>query len=150
MKKLLCALLLSVALYAPAIAADTPETGAPKKPVDFTIAATDGYRDVYGPGEQIAFQVAGAAPEPLVVAPNTGFHVQGMIVSEKQSIPFASTNGAYDEEKKAWQMTLTAPNEASDSYRLVLSLYCARDTGPCVDTYGQAAQVQKELTLQVR
>lgn len=150
MKKLLFALLLAIAIYAPANAAsDAPATGAAKIPVNFETSNIDGYREVYAPGEQIAFHVSGKSPESLTIDPKSGFHVQAMIVSEKQSNPYASANGSYDEEKHAWLVTLTAPKEVSSSYQVEISLYCAHETGPCVETYGQAAQIQKNLPLQV-
>lgn len=151
MKKLLFTMLLAITICTPLTwAADAPETPVAKKPVDFTVASTDGYRNSYYSKEEIAFQVAGIAPESLAVEPKNGFHVQAMIVADGQSKPYASGNGAYDEEKHAWQLLFTAPTEASNSYRLIIYLYCAQPTGLCADTYGQAAQVQKELPLQVR
>ncbi|MBK5276000.1 MAG: hypothetical protein JJE30_13235 [Desulfuromonadales bacterium] len=151
MKKLLFALLLAFTLHIPALAtSDIPDTTEPKIPVNFEISNTDGYREIYGPGEQIAIHVAGKSPELLTIDPKSGFHVQAMIVSEKQSNPYASVNGVFDDEKHAWLITFTVPNEASNSYHLVISLYCAQAQGPCVQTYGQAAQIQKILPLQVR
>lgn len=151
MKKLLFALLLAIAFYTSANAApDVPDNKGTKIPVNFETSNIDGYREIYAPGEQILFHVAGKSPESLAIDPKAGFHVQAMIISEKQINPYSSANGSYDEEKRAWLVTLTAPNEVSSSYQVEISLYCAHETGPCVDTYGQAAQIQKILPLQVR
>ena len=150
MKKFMYALLLAFGMYAPVGAAsDAPEKVTSKSPVNFEISNTDGYREIYATGEQISFYAEGKSPEPFAIDPKPGFHVQAMIVSGSQSKPYASANGVYDEEKHAWLVTLTAPSEPSNSYRVVISLYCARETGACAETYGQAAQTQKALPLQV-
>lgn len=150
MKKLLIALLLVTAMYAPAKADSTvPDDAVSKTQQHFEISSVEGYRDTYNPGEEIAFYVAGTSPVQMDVEPKSGFHVQATMFAENQTKATAGTNGKYDDEKHAWLVTFTAPTDTAKSYQVVVALYCMTNVSPCVDAYGQAAQITKTLALQV-
>lgn len=151
MKKSLIALLFVAVMYTSANADSVvPDDTGSKSSQHFEISNIDGYREAYNPGDEIAFYVEGNSPVQIQAEPKTGFHVQATVLAENQNNAYAGVNGKYDEDKHAWLVTFTAPGDTTKSYRLVIALYCATEAGPCVDTYGQAAQITKTLPLQVR
>jgi len=81
---------------------------------------------------------------------NKGFNVQASIddLAEKKSL--SGTSGKYDENRRAWLITLNAPKDNTKLYELSVNLYCGKDESPCAEIYGRAAQTSKNLNLQVR
>lgn len=115
----------------------------------FEIANIDGYNEVYNPEEQIAFYVEGRSPERIDPEPKSGFNVQASITNEN-NVRLAGGNGEYNEEKRAWLVTLTAPKASGSDYHLNISFYCAAENSPCEEVYGRASTVFKTLPLVIR
>jgi hypothetical protein len=116
----------------------------------FEISFIDGYRGTYDEGEEIIFYVEGRSPSKIEAEPQNGFNVQAYIDDPAEKKSLSATNGKYDENRRAWLITLNAPKDNTKSYVLSVSLYCGRDESPCAEIYGKAAQTLKNLNLQVR
>ena len=109
----------------------------------------DGYNEVYNPGEQITFYVEGRSPVQIDPDSKSGFNVQVYITNEKDDI-LSGTNGEFDEEKRAWQVKVTAPKGSASDYKMIISFYCGAEKSPCTDIYGRASTVSKTLPLVIR
>jgi hypothetical protein len=146
MKKILIAAMFVGALAIPASANEYPWKTLPP----FEISFIDGYQETYNAGEQIVFYVEGKSPSKVEAEPQAGFHVQAYIADKTAKSNHSGTNGKYDENKHAWLVTLTAPEDNTKSYHMSVSLYCSNDESPCAEIYGRAARTNKILNLQVR
>lgn len=117
----------------------------------FEIYYVGGIDSVYSPGQSIRLEVEGRALSTNVPPdPEHGFHVQASIDHEDSSKSLAGANGEYDEGLGGWRVTLEAPRELKQGYRLQASLYCGLDESLCAETYGRAAQVTKTFYFEIR
>lgn len=115
----------------------------------FEIANIDGYNEVYNPEEQIVFYVEGRSPDRIDPEPKSGFNVQASITNEN-NVRLVGGNGEYNEEKRAWLVTFTAPKASGSDYHMTISFYCAAENSPCEEVYGRASTVFKTLPLVIR
>jgi len=116
----------------------------------FEISFIDGYQGAYDAEEQIVFYVEGKSPSRIEAEPQAGFDVQAYIVDPAEKRNHSGANGKYDENKRAWLITMKAPKDNSKTYELSVLLYCGKDDSPCAEIYGKAAQTSKTLSLQIR
>ena len=150
MKRILIALLFVAAVYTPASAGSIPrEYPGWKTPQHFEISSVYDYQEEYDAAQPIAFYVEGKS-DKIDLGQSTGFTIQARIDEFPRTKPLSFANGKYDPEKRAWQLTFTAPKDNTKKYEIHILLYCGRDNSPCSDTYGRAAQVEKILPLTVR
>jgi hypothetical protein len=146
MKQIVITVIGVVLFSIPVVADEYPWKTLPP----FEIWFIDGYQETYDAGEQIVFYVEGRSHSLIEAEPQTGFNVQASIFDSAGNKTYSGTNGKYDENKRAWLITLTAPKDNTKSYRLSVSLYCGKDESPCAEIYGRAAQTSKSLFLQIR
>ena len=117
----------------------------------FEIYYVDGVESIYSPGQSISLDVQGRALSTHVSPdPEHAFHVQAYIDHEDSSRSLAGANGEYDQRLRGWRVTLEAPREIKDGYRLQVSLYCGVDESLCAETYGRAAQTTKTFYFGIR
>ena len=117
----------------------------------FEIYHVGGIDSVYSPGQSLLLEVEGRALSTNVPPdPEHGFHVQAYITHEHSSKSLAGANGEYEQGLGGWRVTLEAPRELNEGYRLQVSLYCASDDSLCARTYGRAAQVTKTFYFEIR
>ena len=116
----------------------------------FEISFVDGYQEFYEAEERISFYVEGRSPAGIETAPQHGFNVQVHISDPAAQKSHSAANGAYDENRRAWLVELSAPKDNTKSYTLDISLYCGIDNSQCAEIYGVAAQTTKTFNLQVR
>lgn len=141
------ALLLVAAIHTP-VNADQDHKGR-MTAQHFEISSVYGYREFYNPGEEIAFYVEGKSPVEIEAEPNSGFRVQASITNETRNKTIAEVDGNYDEGKRAWLVTFTAPSDPATSYKINIYFYCATEGAPCDGLYGRAARAIKILPLQI-
>ena len=146
MKRVVITAMIMAAFSIPASANEYPWKTLPP----FEISFVDGYQETYNAGDQIVFYVEGKSPSRVEAEPQAGFDVQAYIVDQTAKRNHTGTNGKYDENRRAWLVTLTAPKDNTKSYEISVSLYCGKDESPCAEIYGRAAQTQKTLNLLVR
>ena len=65
-----------------------------------------------------AAEMAAATKTALPPDPEHGFHVQAYIDHEDSSKSLAGANGEYDQRLRGWRVTLEAPRELKEGYRL--------------------------------
>ena len=110
-----------------------------------------GVESVYATGQSISLEVQGRAVSTHVPPdPEPGFHVQAYIGHEDSSSSLSGANEQYDPRLRGWTVTLEAPLEFKEGYRLQVSLYCGVDESPCAETYGRAAQATETFRFGVR
>jgi hypothetical protein len=141
------ALLLVAAIHTP-VNADQDHKGR-MTVQHFEISSVYGYREFYIPGEEIAFYVEGKSPVEIDAEPNSGFRVQASITNETRNKTIAEVDGNYDEGKRAWLVTFTAPSDPTNTYKINVYFYCATEGAPCDELYGRAARAIKYLPLQI-
>ena len=145
MKKLILVLILVMIPLASVTAGEYPWKTLPP----FEMSYIDGYLETYDAGETINFLVEGRSSS-IDVEPHSGFCVQAYITQQGADRNYAGANGSYDENKRAWVVSMQAPKDSSKVYELSVSLYCGDDQSPCATTYGRAAQIRKVLPLNIR
>jgi hypothetical protein len=117
----------------------------------FEIDYVGGTEHTFEPGARIELEVLGRSLSTNVPPdPEYGFHVQVSIDHPDLSRSVTGANGEWDEGLRGWFVTLAAPQEPLESYRLRVSLYCADDSSACAETYGRAAQVSETSYFDVR
>jgi hypothetical protein len=141
------ALLLVAAIHTPVTAAQDKKGRMTMQ--NFEIASVNGYREVYKAGEEIAFYVEGKSPVEIDAEPGSGFIVQASMTNETQNKTIADADGVFDEGRRAWLVTFTAPSDISSSYKLHIYFFCATEGAPCEEIYGRFARAIKTLPLQL-
>lgn len=115
----------------------------------FEVSFVDGFMGVYQAGEPIVFHVEGRSPVQIEALPENGFSLAAAIYDVPRSRTIQSVAGNFDETRRAWQVTFTAPGDNAISYEVEIHLYCGRDESQCAEIYGRAAQTTKLLSLNV-
>lgn len=107
----------------------------------------DGLQETYKTGEPIVFYVEGQS-EKLDVNIANGFYVLAAHFDKARRYGLYGTV-TYDHDKRAWEVRITAPKDATKEYKLVLNLYCRKKDSPCATTYGFGTQVDRVYPLKV-
>lgn len=113
----------------------------------FEIAHISDYKQQFSPAEPVVFLVKGKS-DRFSVDPATGFTVIATLY-DSPGTTILQTTGLYDPDKGAWQVTLSAPTDSSQPYRLMVSLSCMTTGSQCADVYGLGSQVERPLPLKV-
>lgn len=122
-----------------------------KTRLPFEISHVDGFTGVFTAGKPIELSVEGHSPAIEVkVVPDEGFRLTARIFDEARTMSFGTAHGEYDAKKQAWQVSMEAPDDVTQSYEMEIFLYCAIDESRCAEIYGRAAQTSKALSFQLQ
>lgn len=109
----------------------------------------NGYQETYDMAEPIVFSVGGKS-DRIDVDPATGFIVTATIYETPQRTVKSHVTGDYDPGREAWQVTIPAPSDNSETYALSVVLTCSIAGSQCTELYGVGSQVDKLLPLKLR
>ncbi len=114
----------------------------------YWISRIDGYLESYAPKSSIKFYVEGGA-DKIDVTEDNGFFLIGTIIETNRNIAMREP-GQFDQNRRAWLLEFTTPEDTSKNYKLVLNMYCKQKESLCATTYGFKTQMDKILPLFVR
>lgn len=114
----------------------------------FEIADISDYKQQFAPAEPVVFLVKGKS-DRFSVDPATGFSVIATLYDTPGTI-ILQTAGLFDPDKGRWQVTLSAPTDSSQTYRLMVSLSCTIAGSQCADVYGLGSHREMPLSLNLK
>ena len=114
----------------------------------FDFSTIDGVLESYSANTLIEFTVAGTSSS-LAVEKANGFNVVATLFDTTRKIG-RRAGVAYAPDKHAWIVRLAAPSDNSATYKLIINLFCEKQSSLCADTFGFGTQIDKSITLQVR
>ena len=108
-----------------------------------------GNQSTYVAGQTIKFSVKGVASDGSAGVPGKGFNVQAwMQNSNFQTVQingaYQSFNANYNSSTGYWDVTMTAPSDTSQTYKIEAAFYCSNSSSGC-----SSGQINKSFTFTV-
>ena len=116
------------------------------QPLTASSAEIIGSQSNYSPGQTIKFNVKGIASDGSVGLPTKGFNVQAWMQGPNGTVQiggvYQSFNATYDANSALWNVVMTAPSDASQTYKIEVAFYCSNSSAGC-----SSGQINKSFTF---
>jgi hypothetical protein len=127
-----------------------------------TVSSSDivGEQATYNPGQTINFSVRGLVSDGTIGKPEKGFNVQAWmqtldpINTVQINGVYQSFNATYNPATSLWDITMTAPSDASKTYKIDTAFYCSNSSLGCSDgqinksfNFNLSSRVQPSITV---
>ena len=134
----------------------------PPSPQPLVVSSSEiiGNQTTYTPGQTIKFSVRGMVSNNSIGGPAMGFNVQASMysTSPKETIQingvYQSFNATYNSNTALWDVTMTAPSDASKTYTIHTAFYCSNSQAGCASgqidktfNFNLSSQTQPSITV---